>query len=78
MKARHLFSALALSAGVCSVSMADVTGKATFEGTPPKPKEINMQAVADCAHSTQALKPSELNESNCGLLIAASTIDLAC
>src|SRR4051794_10498289 len=49
MKARHLFSALALSAGVCSVSMADVTGKATFEGTPPKPKEINMQAVADCA-----------------------------
>jgi plastocyanin len=49
MKTRYLLSALALSAGVCSVSLADVTGKATYDGAPPKPKEINMQAVADCA-----------------------------
>ena len=38
-------SALALSAGVCSVSFADVTGKAVFDGTPPKPKVISMKAI---------------------------------
>lgn len=41
-------SALALSAGVCSVALADVTGTAVFDGTPPKPKKINMAAVPDC------------------------------
>lgn len=49
MKGRFLLSALAMSAGVCSVSFADVTGKATFDGKPPAPKEIKMAAVADCA-----------------------------
>jgi plastocyanin len=42
-------SALALSAGVCSVSLADVTGKATLNGQAPKPKALNMQAVPQCA-----------------------------
>jgi plastocyanin len=42
-------SALALSAGIGSVAMADVTGTAVFDGTPPKPKAINMAAVPDCA-----------------------------
>ena len=50
MKGRRLWlSALALSAGVCSVSLADVTGKAVLDGPAPKPKEINMKAVPQCA-----------------------------
>jgi plastocyanin len=42
-------SALALSAGLSTVSFADVTGKAVLEGTAPKPKLINMKAVPQCA-----------------------------
>jgi hypothetical protein len=49
MKGRMWISALALSAGVCSVSLADVTGKATLNGQAPKPKALNMQAVPQCA-----------------------------
>jgi plastocyanin len=49
MKARIWLSALALSAGMCSVSLADVTGKAVLNGPAPKPKEINMKAVPQCA-----------------------------
>jgi len=49
MNGRIWLSALAVSAGFATVSLADVTGKATFDGTPPKPKVINMAAVPDCA-----------------------------
>jgi plastocyanin len=49
MKGRMWISALALSAGVCSVSFADVTGKVTLNGQAPKPKVLNMAAVPQCA-----------------------------
>jgi plastocyanin len=49
MKGRIWISALALSAGVCSVSLADVTGKATLNGQAPKPKVLDMRAVPACA-----------------------------
>ena len=49
MKGRMWISALALSAGMCSVSLADVTGKVTLNGQAPKPKVINMAAVPQCA-----------------------------
>jgi len=49
MKARVWLSALAVSAGFATVSMADVTGTVTFDGKAPKPKVINMSAVPDCA-----------------------------
>jgi plastocyanin len=48
-KGRLWFSVLAISAGMCSVSLADVTGKAVLDGPAPKPKEINMKAVPQCA-----------------------------
>ena len=49
MKGRMWISALAISAGVCSVSYADVTGKVTLDGQAPKPKALNMNAVPQCA-----------------------------
>lgn len=49
MTVRSCLSALALSAGVCSVAMADLTGKITLDGKAPEPKEISMKAVPDCA-----------------------------
>jgi hypothetical protein len=42
-------SALAIGAGVCCSASADITGKVTLDGKAPKPKEIKMTAVADCA-----------------------------
>ena len=42
-------SALAISAAVSGAASADVTGKVTLDGKAPKPKEIKMTAVADCA-----------------------------
>src|SRR4051812_40468935 len=48
MKVSHLLSALALSAGVGSMSYADVTGKAVLDGEAPKPKVISMKAVPQC------------------------------
>jgi plastocyanin len=49
-KGRLWLSVLALSAGMCSMSsFADVTGKAVLDGPAPKPKEINMKAVPQCA-----------------------------
>ena len=49
MRKRVWMSALAISAGVCGAASADVTGKVTLDGKAPKPKEIKMTAVADCA-----------------------------
>ena len=49
MKSRMWLSALALSVGVCTSAFADVSGTVTFDGVPPKPKAINMNAVPDCA-----------------------------
>jgi plastocyanin len=49
MRGRLFFSALAVSAGLCSAAMADVTGKAVFDGEAPKRKVINMAAVPQCA-----------------------------
>jgi plastocyanin len=40
---------LAVSAGMTCAAMADVTGKAVYDGKPPAPKEINMKAVPQCA-----------------------------
>ena len=43
-------SALALSAGLCSISMADITGKVTLKGNPPEMKEIAaVKQVPSCA-----------------------------
>jgi plastocyanin len=60
MKARTWLSALAVSAGMCSFSLADVTGKVTLDGKAPKPKEINMKAVPQCAalHADPVYDPS--------------------
>jgi hypothetical protein len=53
MRKRVWLSALAISASVCGggggAANADVTGKVTLDGKAPKPKEIKMTAVADCA-----------------------------
>ena len=49
MRTRVWMSALAIGAGVCSSASADITGKVTLDGKAPKPKEIKMTAVADCA-----------------------------
>jgi plastocyanin len=40
--------------------MADVTGKVTFNGPPPKPKQINMKGVPQCAalHVNPVFDPS--------------------
>jgi plastocyanin len=60
MKTRTLLSALALSAGMCSMSFADVTGKIVLDGPAPKPKVINMKAVPQCAamHADPVYDPS--------------------
>ena len=49
MRKRVWMSALAISAGLCGAANAQVTGKVTLNGKAPKPKEIKMTAVADCA-----------------------------
>src|SRR4051794_33530078 len=48
MKAGIWLSALAISAGMGSAAMGDITGTATFDGVAPKAKKINM-SNADCA-----------------------------
>ena len=54
MKARVWLSALALSAGVSSVSMAQVTGTVKLDGKAPEMPKIDMSAVAQCGqqHAT--------------------------
>src|SRR2546421_10568685 len=49
MKARVWLSALALSAGVGSVALAEVTGTVKLEGKAPDMPKIDMSAVAQCA-----------------------------
>jgi plastocyanin len=50
MKARFWMS-LAVSASLASVSMADVTGKATFDGKAPDPKKITMTPQCAALHA---------------------------
>jgi plastocyanin len=49
MKARIWLSVLTISAGLTTAASAQITGKATYQGPPVKPKKINMSAVPDCA-----------------------------
>jgi len=49
MKARFWMS-LAVSAGMATVSMADVTGKAVFDGKAPDPKKITMTPQCAALH----------------------------
>jgi hypothetical protein len=49
MKMRIWLAAVAVSAGLCSGAMAQVTGKVTLDGKPPEMKEIDMSAVKECA-----------------------------
>jgi hypothetical protein len=49
MRKRVWMAAVAISAGVCASASAQVTGKVTLDGKAPKPKEIKMNAVPDCA-----------------------------
>ena len=47
-KSRVWISALALSAGVTSAALADITGTAKLDGKAPEAKTIDMTAVPDC------------------------------
>jgi len=60
MKGCTWLAAVAVLVGVGAVSMADVTGKVTYEGPPVKPKRINMQGVPQCAalHVNPVFDPS--------------------
>ena len=49
MQLKALLSAAALSAAMCSVSLADISGKVTLQGTPPDAAEIKgIAAVPQC------------------------------
>jgi hypothetical protein len=58
MNLKAMLSAAVLAVGVSTCAMADVTGKAKFEGKAPVQKPINMAAVAACAaqHKTPVLE----------------------
>ena len=49
MNARSFFAALALSAGVCTFSFAQITGTVKLEGKAPEMKPIDMSGVKECA-----------------------------
>src|SRR5947207_12211029 len=49
MKLWTLFTALALSAGACSFSFGQITGKVKLDGKPPEMKDIDMSGVKECA-----------------------------
>jgi len=49
MNARSFFAALALSAGVCSFSFAQITGSVKLDGKAPEMKPIDMSGVKECA-----------------------------
>jgi len=48
MKMKIWMAALAVSAGLCTSAMAQVTGKATLDGKAPEMKEIDMSTVKEC------------------------------
>ena len=57
MKSRVWLSALALSAGLTTVSMAQVTGTVKLDGKAPEMPKIDMSGVAQCAQQhTDAVK----------------------
>ena len=49
MKPRTWTLALALSAGLCSASFAQVTGTVKFEGQAPEPQQLDLGATKECA-----------------------------
>ena len=49
MKTKIWIAALAVSAGLYSGAMAQVTGKVTLDGKAPEMKEIDMSTVKECA-----------------------------
>lgn len=50
MRLNRLLPALALSAGLCSASFAQITGKVTMQGTPPEMPEVKgIAAIPQCA-----------------------------
>jgi plastocyanin len=69
MNMRKLLSAAVLAVGVSGFAMADVTGKASFEGKAPERKRINMSGVAQCAqlHTTPVLEDSVIVGKDNGL-----------
>ena len=58
MTGRMWISALAISAGVCSASYADVTGKVTFVGQAPKPKTLSLNPDCAAHHTNPVLDES--------------------
>jgi plastocyanin len=58
MKGRMWISALAISAGVCSASYADVTGKVSFVGQAPKPKALSLNPDCAAQHTNPVLDES--------------------
>ncbi len=49
MKPRIWMLALAVSAGLCSVSFGQIKGTVKFDGTAPEPAEVDMAAIKECA-----------------------------
>lgn len=49
MKKAAWIAALVLSAGLCSMSSAQITGKITLDGKPPEQPPIDMSGVKECA-----------------------------
>jgi hypothetical protein len=49
MRSRTCVLAASITVALASFSFADVTGKVKLDGKPPAPKEINMDAVKECA-----------------------------
>lgn len=69
MKPRVWLSALALSAGLSSVSMAQVTGTVKLDGKAPEMAKIDMSGVAACAqqHTAPVTQETVLTGADNGL-----------
>src|SRR3954466_10234403 len=69
MKTRVWLSALALSAGLSTVSMAQVTGTVKLDGKAPEMAKIDMSGVAQCAqqHSTPVTQETVITGADNGL-----------
>src|SRR5436305_15113785 len=77
MKPRVWLSALALSAGLSTVSaMAQVTGTVKLDGKAPEMAKIDMSGVAQCAqqHSTPVTQETVLTGADNGLANAVIPI----
>ena len=69
MKSRVWLSALALSAGLSTASMAQVTGTVKLDGKAPEMPKIDMSGVAQCAqqHTTPVMQETVVTGADNGL-----------